>query len=198
MVQWPPGARIHAAARPAGQHTPGHVARAGADRAVDVGCADAAGRRPPPGACCAAGGCGARTVACPCAAHRSHTRAGPARYSGCTSAARRSQRRCVQSAPGRYADEGGAENATRRRLARPDAGGAVSRQPGCVHGREHEPPEGRRGSRRAVRRQGQGDQPMPSRSSRRRAPTSAPTASASQPACPKSRLPRRRAKPPAR
>ena len=107
LVQWPSGARIHAAARPAEQHAPGHGTGACADRAVDVGCADAAGggcSRAAPGARRAASGCRSCTVACThtCAARGSRA-CTPSGDGGRTGIARWRQCRRVQSAPGRHA-----------------------------------------------------------------------------------------------
>ena len=99
MVQRPPGARVHAAARSAGQHSSGQCAGPSVDCAVDVGSADAARR--PPRARRAASGCracaftGAHAArdsdafTCPPCRHRAAGR--PAGYR---------QRRRVQGAPG--------------------------------------------------------------------------------------------------
>ena len=85
------------------------------------------------------------------------------------------------------------------RVARPDAGVAVPRQPAGLHRQQHEPAEVGRGAGRAERRRGQGVDARRGarRSSRPRAPTSAPTASGWPAAC-RPRRPSPRARPAAR
>ena len=53
------------------------------------------------------------------------------------------RQRFLPCAPGRHAQRHRAQRAARQRLARPDAGRAVPRQPGRLHGQQHEPAEGR-------------------------------------------------------
>ena len=153
LGQRPPGARIHAAARPAG-HAAQHGRRPGAQRG--------AGHLGRPGA----GRCNRRREwprphrhpAMPARAQsRAPRRAGAEPPAPAPRLRRRPhrplpRRRPVPRAPGRLAQPHRQDRAAAERVAGPDAGGLVPRQSRRLRRQQHEPAEGRRGADRAVGR----------------------------------------------